>query len=85
MTSLIRIGNSRGVRIPKALIQQAKLADQELEFTVLKEGLLIKPIHRQSRQGWEKLIQEAVQKHGDDMVDAEWLSAPLTDDSDWEW
>ncbi len=85
MPSLIRIGNSRGVRIPKTLIQQAGLADQELEFTVIEDGLLIKPVHRQPRQGWEQLIREALQTYGDEGVDSEWLDAPLTDDSDWEW
>jgi len=85
MPGLIRIGNSRGVRIPKTLIQQAGLANQELEFAVIEEGLLIKPVHRQPRQGWEQLIQEALQTHGNETVDAEWLNAPLTDDSDWEW
>ncbi len=85
MPELIRIGNSRGVRIPKALIKQAGLEGQKLEFTLLKDGLLIKPVQNQPRQGWEQLIQEALQKHGDETIDAEWLEAPLTDDSDWEW
>ena len=85
MTELIRIGNSRGVRIPKSLIQQAKLEGNKLEFTVLEDGLLIKPVHRLPRQGWEQLIQEALQTHGNETIDADWLNAPLTDDSDWEW
>ena len=85
MPNLIRIGNSRGVRIPKTLIQQAGLAGQELEFSLLEDGVLIKPVHNQPRQGWEQLIREALQTHGDDIIDEEWLNAPLTDDSDWEW
>ena len=85
MPSLIRIGNSRGIRIPKTLIQQAGLADKELEFSVIEDGLLIKPVRRRPRQGWEQLIREALQTHGDEDVDSEWLNAPLIDDSDWEW
>ncbi len=85
MAELIRIGNSRGVRIPKALIRQAGLEGQKLEFTLLDNGLLIKPVKNQPRQGWEQLIQEALQQHGDEVVDTEWLDAPLTDDSDWAW
>jgi len=85
MPNLIRIGNSRGVRIPKTLIQQAGLEDQALEFALLEEGLLIKPVRSRPRQNWEQLIQEALQTHGDEAMDTEWLNAPLTDDSDWEW
>ena len=32
MTTLIKIGNSQGVRIPKAIIEQAHLIDKNLEF-----------------------------------------------------
>jgi antitoxin MazE len=85
MPHLIQIGNSRGIRIPKALIQQAGLEEAELEFSLVDEGLLIKPVRYRVRQNWEKEIREAVQKYGSDEVDSEWLDAPLTDDDEWEW
>jgi antitoxin MazE len=85
MPQLIQIGNSRGIRIPKALIQQAGLEDMELEFALVEEGLLIKPVRYRVRQGWEKQIREAVQAYGSEEIDSEWLDAPLTDDDEWEW
>jgi antitoxin MazE len=85
MPHLIKIGNSQGVRIPKALIQQAGLEEMELEFQLVEEGLLIKPIGQRPRQDWEKQIREAVEKYGEDLIDEEWLNAPLTDDTEWEW
>ena len=85
MPHLIKIGNSQGVRIPKALIQQAGLEVAELEFTLVEDGLLIKPVIYQVRQDWEKRIREAIQTYGDIELDEEWLNAPLTDDDEWEW
>ncbi len=85
MPHLIQIGNSRGIRIPKTLIQQAGLEEAELELTLVEDGLLIKPIRYRVRQGWETQIREAVQKYGSDALDSEWLDAPLTDDEEWEW
>jgi antitoxin MazE len=41
MTTLIRIGNSQGVRIPKAIIEQTQLEDKELVFKISDDGLLI--------------------------------------------
>ena len=42
MTHLIRIGNSFGVRIPKAIIQQIGFKENmNLVFKVTEEGLLI--------------------------------------------
>ena len=40
---IIRIGNSRGVRIPKALLEEAKLTE-EAEITLEKGALVIRPI-----------------------------------------
>ena len=54
MTHLIRIGNSLGVRIPLALIQQMGFEkNMDLVFKVTGEGLLIAP-ERQPRDGWEQ-------------------------------
>lgn len=86
MPHLVKIGNSRGVRIPKALIQQAGLEEMDLEFHLVEEGLLIKPVGQRPRQGWAKQIREAVAKYGEEEpLDKEWLDASLTDDTEWEW
>ena len=84
MTSLIRIGNSQGVRIPKAIIEQAQLEDKELEFKVIDDGLLIKPVKR-PREGWKAQFDKAMQSNESEQVEQEWLEAPLLDDEDWEW
>ena len=51
-TELTRIGNSRGIRIPKPLIAQCGLGDV-VELRVTAEGLVIAP-HRSPRQGWRQ-------------------------------
>jgi len=84
MTTLIRIGNSQGVRIPKVIIKQAQLDEKELEFKVLDEGLLIKPA-RKHRQGWQKQFEKCIKTQKEDELDQEWLDAPLFEDEDWEW
>lgn len=82
MQSLIKIGNSKGVRIPKAIIEQAGLENKDLTFKVVDEGLLIQPV-KKPRQGWKELFDRASKET--DQVDREWLDAPLISDEDWEW
>ncbi|CAN5827264.1 hypothetical protein BH24DEI2_BH24DEI2_11300 [soil metagenome] len=80
MAKLIQIGNSKGVRIPKALIEQAGLEDSELELKVVRGGLLIKPV-KQPRQGWGEAVEAAVER-GDIFYDRDWLEADLDSDLD---
>ena len=84
MTTLIRVGNSLGVRIPKALIEQAHLKGKNLVFKVIDEGLLIRPV-KQPRQGWKEQFDQALQSGNSDNANQEWLDAPLSADEDWEW
>ena len=84
MISLIKIGNSQGVRIPKSIVEHAKLDNKELEFRVLDEGLLIKPV-RKPRQGWKEQCDKALHNEDIDRSEQEWLDAPLLGDVDWEW
>jgi antitoxin MazE len=82
MTMLIKIGNSQGVRIPKAIIKQAHLENTSLEFEVTAGGLLLKPIQKKPREGWAEAFKEMADS-GDDVL--------LIDDSldldfeGWEW
>ena len=84
MTTLIRIGNSQGVRIPKAIIEQAQLEEKELVFKISDDGLLIQPLQK-PRKGWKKEFDKILKTKEADQIDQEWLDAPLTDNEDWDW
>jgi antitoxin MazE len=83
MTHLIKIGNSQGIRIPKPLIQQARLEGKELELHVVSEGILVSPAKR-PREGWQESIQKTLETKGTEDVDNEWLDASLTNADDLE-
>lgn len=84
MTTLIRIGNSQGIRIPKAVIEQARLEDKQLEFHVTDDGLLIHPV-KKNREGWKELFDKANKSLKASEAEKQWLDAPLSDDENWEW
>lgn len=62
-TKIVRIGNYRGIRIPKVLLEQAQLTD-EVELQA-EPGRLIVRAARPTRAGW---ADAAAQMHarGDD-------------------
>lgn len=84
MVQLIKIGNSQGVRIPKALIKQAELNNQQLQFIITDEGLLIKPL-KKPRSSWENSVKEAQSTYQLNDEESLWLDAPLSSDDDWQW
>ena len=63
--SIIRIGNSKGIRLSKSLIKQYNLKDK-VEMVLEKEHILIKPMP-DVRKDWESAFEE-MHKHGDDQL-----------------
>ncbi len=86
MTTLTKIGNSQGIRIPKPLIQQAHLENVSLEFEVLENGLLIRPINNTSRDTWKINIEKVIAKN-EGVEDKAVLEDFLNDNDleDWQW
>ena len=82
MTMLTRIGNSQGIRIPKPLIQQAHLANVSLEFEVLENGLLIKPVNNTGRDAWVENIERVMLRHASSKDEG--LLEDLLNDNDLE-
>lgn len=82
MSTLIAIGNSQGIRIPKPIIKQAHLENAELELIVLEDGLLIKPVETKHRESWVSDIKEVYASHKNKKDEA--LVSDLLDDSDLE-
>ncbi len=76
-TSLVKIGNSRGVRLPKSVIEAAGLkADLDLE---VRDGAVIIRNAQTTRSGWAEAAA-ACHAAGEDALD-DWDAA--TDDGDW--
>ena len=80
-TNLTRIGDSRGIRIPKPLLEKAALGGT-VELLVEKGRLVIRP-DRSPRQGWEEAFV-AKSEHGDDDV-LLGKTANAFDRDEWTW
>ena len=77
---VVRIGNSKGIRLPKAILEQCHITDQ-VDVEVGIENITLRP-HRQPRQGWREQMKK-MHECGDDE-----LLIPDSVDQDiegWEW
>ena len=84
MTHLVKIGNSQGIRIPKPLVEQARLEGKELKLKLVSDGLLISP-EKVARENWKEEIAQTISHHGNEVMDTDWLDLPLASDEDLEW
>lgn len=79
---IVRIGNSRGVRIPRLLLEQSGLGE-EVEIEAQAGQIIIRSAER-PRQGWEAAFAEMA-RHGDDvLLDPEVSGSAEWDDEEWE-
>ena len=65
-TTIHRIGNSRGVIIPKPLLNQVGLAD-EIEMEVERDAIVLRKPRRNARAGWSEASRELAST-GDDAL-----------------
>ena len=79
---LVRIGNSRGVRIPKLLIEQCGLSNT-VELRVEDDSLVISP-ERRPRQGWEEAFRAAGSAINDEHL-LETATPNEFDRKEWKW
>ncbi|MGL6339586.1 MAG: AbrB/MazE/SpoVT family DNA-binding domain-containing protein [Waterburya sp.] len=82
-TKLTSVGNSKGIIIPKALIEQCGLKDQVF---VEVEGncLIISALAENPRRTWEKEILATGGSDNDELLMGDYLEHTW-DDEEWEW
>ena len=74
---LVAIGNSRGVRIPKAMIEQTGLGE-EVELEVV-DGTIVIRRKRRPREGWAEAAKLLAERGEElppeitDMTETEWM------------
>jgi antitoxin MazE len=82
-TSIIQIGNSQGIRIPKLFLEQSRLG-KEVELEVHKERIIIRSASR-PRHGWAKKFRSMAKSGDDRMVDPDLTGHSSWDKDEWHW
>lgn len=81
-TKLVRVGNSRGVRIPRPLLESAGLTD-EVEMSVEGAALVIRSAAPHPRAGWEEAFKQ-MHAAGDDELLDDYVATDF-DENEWLW
>lgn len=78
---LVRIGNSRGIRLPKTLLQEAQLGD-EVELKAEPGRILISRAAR-PRAGWADAARRMREQNDDRLLDPP--TPTRFDKEEWAW
>jgi len=78
---LVQIGNSRGIRLPKPLIEEAKLKD-EVDIHV-REGSIIITSTTKPRIGWAASAKQLHDLNEDSLIDNH--TTTRFDETEWKW
>ena len=79
VASVVQIGNSRGIRLPRNILRELSIQD-EAEMIIHNDALLIKSVEKKPRKGWN----EAFAKMSKDKADKLLLPDNI-DSEDFEW
>ena len=78
---LVQIGNSRGIRLPKPMIEEARLND-EVDIHV-REGAIVITSTKTPRSGWAEAAKQLHDRKGDVLLDDS--TTTVFDETEWKW
>ena len=79
LISVIQIGNSRGIRFPKIILDKFSVKDK-INMEVTNNEIILTPIKEPPRQGWAEAFC-SMHKNKDDIL----KPIPDSGDIEWEW
>jgi len=80
---LVKMGKSRGIRLPQPFLDQAEL-DEEVELEVQDAQVVIRLVPR-PRRGWEKQFDGMTARGDDRLLDSKAFSLTGWDEEKWVW
>lgn len=83
-SKLVRMGNSRGVRLPKPILEASGLTE-EIEIEVEKGRIVLLPAKRKPREGWAEAARRMVAAGDDEDAWAGATGLNSWDDEGWTW
>ena len=80
---VIKIGNSKGLRIPKPILEQTGIMD-DVEVEVEKNQIIIRPV-KDVRDGWENAFKLMRKKGDDELIIEDENILHSWDEEEWQW
>ncbi len=80
---IIKIGNSRGIRIPKPILEQTGI-DEEVELEVKNNQIIIRPVSN-PRDGWDIAYKTMSEEEDDKLLQVAENVSHSWDDDEWQW
>ena len=65
-TRIIKIGNSKGLRLPKSVLEKYSIKDK-VELVLEEEQIIIRPVET-TRKGWSEAFKEMHETREDDLL-----------------
>lgn len=82
-TRIVTIGNSKGIRIPKPLLEQAGL-EQDVELELRGDELVLRPVHP-VRHKWDDQFKAMAAQGDDRLLDGDTMALSQWDEEEWSW
>ena len=79
--NIISIGNSKGIRIPKSILDQCNF-NKEAVLEVEHNKLVIKPVKKKIREGWDNAFKVMHERKEDIILFDDSLNIEM---KNWEW
>ena len=80
---IIKIGNSKGIRLPNELIKEYKL-EEEVTIELREDCIVLKPVVIDPRAGWEEIYKKM--DHTPTQEDKDWIEfGNKFDEEEWTW
>ena len=80
ITNLIQIGNSQGIRLPKAAIEQ--FGFKKISLEILKDGIFLRPVKQNDIDEWDTLELRKIAQS--EKIDSEFATIDVGD-KEWQW
>ena len=81
LVSVVQIGNSKGIRLPKKILEQCDINDK-IDMEVVDKEIILKAIKNKPRDGWSEKFKSMAENGDDVLIIDEKIGLDM---KNWEW
>jgi Virulence-associated protein and related proteins len=80
LAEVVRIGNSKGIRLPAYILKDCNIADK-VDMEIIDGKIIITPVNK-PRENWNEKFKDMRENNEDTLLIDDGIDADL---EDWEW